>query len=360
MRHFLFILLLFAVGIAFFSFVKKEKGKNSQKKTGTPVAFVVPSGWSAVTYNFDSNRLTKEGIALGRKLFYDGRLSKDGQFPCASCHQPFAAMANLDHSLSHGFNNQFTIRNAPSLANMAWQSAFHWDGGINHLDVQPLAPLTAPNEMAEDLINILNKLKKDKLYPKMFKAAFGDTLLNTQRMMKALSQFILTMVSADSKYDKMKRGETVFNLPEQLGYDIFKAKCATCHPEPFFTNFHFRNNGLTLDPVLKDVGRMQITGQRKDSLKFKVPSLRNVAVTAPYMHDGRYYSLYDVLEHYNKKIINGPTTDSLLKNKIPLSNFEKGQLIAFMMTLTDSAFIKDKQFGNPGGDSLLAAPHHVK
>ena len=178
----------------------------------------------------------------------------------------------------------------------------------------------------------------------MFRKAFGDTVINTQRMTKAMSQFMLTMVSCNSKYDKVKRKEASFTLPEQLGYDIFKSKCASCHAEPLFTDYRFRNNGLPIDPVLKDIGRMKITGNKNDSLKFKVPSLRNIAVTYPYMHDGRYNSLYDVLEHYNSKIINGPTTDTLLKNKIRLSNFEKGQLIAFLNTLTDSAFLKDKRF----------------
>jgi len=313
----------------------------------TAVALPIPAGWPAIKYKLDSNKLTQQGIDLGRKLFYDGRLSKDGQFPCASCHQSFAAMATFDHNLSHGFNNQFTTRNAPSLANLAWQNNFHWDGGINHLDAQPLAPITAPNEMAETLDNVLNKLKADTKYPAMFKAAFGDANINTQRMAKAISQFMLQMVSAGSKYDRVKRGQATFTLPEQLGYDIFKAKCANCHNEPLFTDYTFRNNGLSLDPNNKDFGRMRITGNKADSLKFKVPSLRNVNVTFPYMHDGRLYSLYDVLDHYSSKVINGPTTDALVKNKIPLSNFEKGQLVAFMTTLTDSTFSKDPRFTAP-------------
>jgi len=327
-----------------------KKSKDTVAPSGpatTPVAFNVPSGWPAIKYNLDSNKLTQQGIDLGRKLFYDGRLSKDGQFPCASCHQTFAAMATFDHSLSHGFNGAFTTRNAPSLANLAWQSNFHWDGGVNHLDLQPLAPITAPNEMAETIDNVLTKLRADTKYPAMFKAAFGDETINTQRMTKALSQFMLTMVSANSKYDKVKRGEAVFTLPEQLGYDIFKAKCVTCHTEPLFTDYQFRNDGLAIDPNNKDLGRMRITNNKADSLKFKVPSLRNVNVTFPYMHDGRLYSLYDVLDHYSTNVVNGPTTDPLVKNKIPLSNFEKGQLVAFLISLTDTAFIKDTRFTAP-------------
>jgi cytochrome c peroxidase len=324
-----------------------KKKKDVTLPQTTSVGFSIPAGWPAIKYNLDSNMLTQQGIDLGRKLFYEGKLSKDGQFPCASCHQSFAAMATFDHNLSHGFNGQFTTRNAPSLANLAWQSTFHYDGGINHLDAQPLAPITAPNEMAETLENVLNKFRADAKYPAMFTAAFGDATINTQRMVKALSQFMLTMVSANSKYDKVKRGEATFTLPEQLGYDIFKAKCATCHPEPLFTNFQFRNNGLPLDPFNKDFGRMGITNNKADSLKFKVPSLRNVNVTFPYMHDGRLYSLYDVLDHYSSNVVNGPTTDPLVKNKIPLSNFEKGQLVAFMISLTDTSFSKDPRFTAP-------------
>lgn len=318
--------------------------KSSDEPGLHPVTFTNPQGWPQPQYNFAENPLTEEGIALGKKLFYDGKLSKDGNFPCASCHQQFAAFATWDHSLSHGFDNSFTTRNAPGLHNIAWRKEFMYDGGILHLDLQPLAPITATNEMAETLENVLNKLNADATYKSMFKAAFGDETINTQRMTRALSQFMLTMVSNNSKYDKVMRGEASFNLAEQLGYDIFKQKCVSCHKEPLFSDFSYRNVGLSIDPVLKDYGRMRITGKSSDSLKFMVPSLRNVQLSFPYMHDGRLYSLTDVMEHYRNGVINGPTTDPLLKNKIPLSNFEIGQLTAFLHALTDSSFIHDKRF----------------
>jgi cytochrome c peroxidase len=336
----LFLLLAGGLCISFLPVVKK--------KTPTPVTLTLPPGWPPIRYLLDSNHLTQEGIALGRKLFYDGRLSKDGNFPCASCHQPFAAMANMEHNFSHGFRNQFTTRNAPSLANLAWQSAFDWDGGITHLDLQPLHPILATNEMAENLDSINLKLRKDTSYRRMFTEAFGSPLINTQRITKALSQFMLTLISANSKYDRVMAGKDSFNLPERLGYQFFKEKgCNTCHAEPLFTDFTYRNNGIMLDTTLNDVGRMMITHRSEDSLKFKVPSLRNVMITFPYMHDGRYYSVYDVLEHYNKTMQPGPTTDPLLKNKIPLSNFEKGQLVAFLQTLTDSSFLKNEKYTQP-------------
>lgn len=314
----------------------------------TPVKFVIPKGWSQPAYDFSKNPLTEEGITLGKKLFYDETLSKDGSISCASCHQQFGAFNTYDHPLSHGFNNSMTTRNAPGLFNLAWQKEFMWDGGINHLDLQPLAPITAENEMAETIENVLNKLKADKEYRKMFKAAFGDETITTQRMTKAFSQFLLQLVSSNSKYDKVMRGEASFILPEKLGYEIFQKKCSSCHPEPMFTDYTYRNTGFTLDPYLKDPGRMRITGDPKDSLKFKVPSLRNVAMTFPYGHDGRLFSLISVFEHYRKSMVTSPNTDPLLKNKIPLTNFEIGQLTAFLYTLTDSIFLKDPRFAPPG------------
>ena len=332
-----------SLGIVLCAQVKDKPVKKVSAKP-TPVAFNVPPGWPKPKYNFAANPLTREGIALGRMLFYDGRLSKDGNFPCNSCHQPLAAFGTFDHDLSHGFDNSHTLRNAPTLANLAWQNQFHADGGINHLDLQPLAPITAHNEMAETIENVLKKLRADTMYVNAFRAAFGDGPINTQKFTKALSQFLLTMVSANSKYDKMKRGEATFNLPERLGYEIFQQKCTGCHPEPMFTDYSFRNIGLPVEPVLQDFGRMRITGKSEDSLKFKVPTLRNVMFTYPYGHDGRIFDALTMLNHYSSKVVNGPTTDSLVRNKIPLSNFEKGQLLAFLYTLSDTAFVKNAAY----------------
>ncbi len=346
--------ILFIIGVclaAGSSFIARDAAHKPQ-----PLAFIVPAGWPQPVYNFKENPLTREGIELGRRLFYDGRLSRDGNFPCASCHQQFAAFATFDHSFSHGFNNALTRRNAPGLFNLAWQPAFMQDGGINHLDLQPLAPLTDPNEMGEDIDHVLNKLRADKRYRALFTAAFGDATINTQRMTKALSQFLLTMVSAGSKYDKVMRGEASFNLPERLGYAIFQQKCSSCHKEPLFTDFSYRNTGMELDTTIRDTGRMRITRHPADSLKFKVPSLRNVVLTAPYGHDGRFFSIYDVLDHYRKSVITSSTTDSLLRKGIALSNFEIGQLTAFLYTLTDSAFLKNPQLAIPTDMTLPEAP----
>lgn len=338
---------MYITSFAFLLLLSCNKNDSTTVKAVTPVSFTQPAGWPNAVYNFANNPLTEQGIALGKKLFYDGRLSKDGQFPCASCHQQDAAFGTFAHDLSHGFNNSHTLRNAPPLQNLAWYSEFHHDGGITHLDLQPLAPITNPVEMAETIDNVLNKLRADAVYRSMFAAAFGSEEINTKRMTQALSQFMLTMVSADSKYDKVMRGEATFNLPESLGYDIFKQKCASCHKEPLFTDLSYRNTGIPMDAVLQDKGRMRITQNPADSLKFRVPSLRNIMVSSYYGHDGRFFDVYQVLEHYNSGVINGPTTDPLVKNKIPLSNFEKGQLVAFLSALTDSAFLKNKKLAQP-------------
>lgn len=322
--------------------------KSDTKRPGpTALVFTVPPGFPQPVYTFTNNPLTEEGFQLGRKLFYDGRLSKDGNFPCASCHQQFAAFANFDHDLSHGFNNSFTKRNSPALYNMAWQKEFMWDGGINHLEVQPLAPLTAPNEMAEDITAIVMKLKADSLYPKMFEAAFGNADITSQKMLLALTQFVASMVSADSKYDKVKRGEASFTPEENSGYQVFQAKCASCHTEPLFTDLSYRNTGLPLKTGLMDMGRMRITNKSEDSMKFKVPSLRNVIPSFPYGHDGRFYTVKNVMDHYSDGVIDGPTVDPLVKNKIPLSVFDKFYLTQFLYTLTDSTFLRNQRFSAP-------------
>lgn len=322
----------------------EKKGGGSQS-AGTTIEFKVPQGWPAPVYDFDKNPLTQQAVHLGRKLFYDGKLSKDGAFPCSGCHQQVAAFGTFDHDLSHGYGNSHTLRSSPPLQNLAWHKLFTWDGAATSIEEQCLKHISHPGEMGETVENVVNKLRADNNYPKLFKAAFGDETINPDRLAKALTQFVLTLVSNNSKYDKVLRHEASFNLAEQTGYDIFKAKCAGCHIEPLFTDLNFRNTGLSLDPYLKDFGRSRVTLNAADSLKFKVSSLRNAEKTHPYGHDGRFFDLDNILEHYRSGVVNGPTTDSLVKNKIPLSNYELGQLKAFIYTLTDTSFLNNKQLG---------------
>lgn len=312
----------------------------------------MPKNWPQPVYDFTQNPLTQEGIGLGKKLFYDAGLSKDSSTSCASCHQQFAAFATYDHNLSHGINNALTTRNAPALQNLAWQKEFMADGSIKHLDNQPIFPLTAANEMGESIVTVIKKVKQDVAYKKMFKAAFPKDTIGVTTLTKALSQFMLLLISSNSKYDKVMRGEASFILPEQLGYDIFKKKCVSCHTEPMFTDYSYRNIGMPTNTTIKDYGLMKVSHNKKDSLKFRVPSLRNVVVSFPYGHDGRFFTLYNVMEHYRKNMIISSTTDSLLKNKIPLSNYEIGQLTAFLYTLTDSAFLSNVAFA-PKGYSII-------
>jgi cytochrome c peroxidase len=310
----------------------------------TPIVFKIPTGFSKPPTNiFANNKLTEEGFQLGKKLFYDGRLSKDGEVSCASCHQQFAAFSTYEHDLSHGVNNTFSTRNAPALINLAWMKEWHWDGGINHIEVQPLFPLTAANEMGESLDTVMMKIKADSAYRHMFRNAFGDGNISSQRMLKALAQFTGSLVSANSKYDKVKRGEASFILPEQKGYEIFKANCNSCHKEPLFTDNNFRNNGISLNRF-NDIGRQAITLAKNDSLKFKVPTLRNIALSKPYMHDGRFGYLDKVINHYTHLDTSMLNLDPLLKKKIVISDFEKQQLLLFLYTLTDTSFTKNKRF----------------
>lgn len=309
---------------------------------GTPIEFKVPQGWPAPKYDFKSNPLTKEAIDLGRKLFYDGKLSKDGGFPCSSCHHQVAAFGTYDHDLSHGYNFSHTLRNAAPLQNLAWHTSFGWDGASATIEQQCLKHIASLVDMGGSIENVLAKLMADNNYPSLFKAAFGDETINADRLAKALTQFVLTMISSNSKYDKVMRGEASFNLPEQTGYDIFKAKCVSCHTEPLFTDLNFRNTGLPLNAALNDFGRSLVSLNQVDSLKFKVPSLRNAEKTYPYGHDGRFFGFDNVLEHYRSGVVNGATTDPLVKNKISLSNYEIGQLKAFIYTLTDSSFLNNK------------------
>jgi len=310
-------------------------GLGCNKKDDTngdlqPINFPVPEGWPAPVYDFSANPLTKEGVALGKKLFFDGRLSRDGNFPCVSCHQPFAAFATYEHDLSHGIDDQFTTRNAPALFNLAWHSNFHLDGGITHLDLQPLAPITASNEMGETIENVLQKLNADPEYQRDFARVFGTPQITTANMTKALSQYMLMLISANSKYDRVMKGKASFDVNEEAGYAIFKEKkCNTCHVEPLFTNLEYEYTGLPLNPTFNDFGRMNITGRKEDSLKFKVPSLRNVALTFPYMHDGRFWNLEDVYDHYNQTI--------------PLSPVERSLLTEFLKTLTDEKLMNDPE-----------------
>jgi len=290
-------------------------------------------------YKFNQNRLTQEKINLGRALFYDPILSADNSTSCASCHSPYNAFAHTDHDLSHGIHDSIGTRNAPALFNLAWQKSFMWDGAVNHLDMQALAPIAHPAEMGSSMESVLEKLNASDIYKDLSMKAFDDKTLTGEYVLKALSQFQLTLISAGSKYDKVRSGLDTFNLQEQSGYALFKNNCAQCHSEPLFTTRAFKNNGLKIDSTLNDRGRYAITQNKRDDKKFKIPSLRNIEYTKPYMHDGRFQTLNAVLKHYTSGIADGPTLDPSLKNKIELTSNEQVDLIAFLLTLSDKEFV---------------------
>jgi len=313
------------------------------------ISFAVPQGWPQPVYTFANNTLTQAGFELGRKLFYDTRLSRDNTISCASCHQQFAAFSHLDHPVSHGINNLLGIRNAPSLFNIAWQKSFFWDGGVNSIENQPVNPIQNPVEMDMTIPEVLTKLSADNTYKSMFSKAFGSDTINSQRMLRALAQFMASMVSANSRYDKYVRGESggTLSTQELHGLSLFREKCTACHTEPLFTDNSFRNNGLSLDPNLRDSGRARITADPQDKYKFKVPSLRNVALSGPYMHDGRFTTLDGVLEHYRTGIYQWPNVDTLLKNGISMSDQDKDDIVSFLKTLSDETFTHDTRFSEP-------------
>lgn len=305
---------------------------------------IIPEGWPTPYYNFSNNPLSADKFTLGRYLFYDPILSADNTISCGSCHQQFVAFAHAGHDVSHGINGLLGIRNAPALQNMNWLPTFMHDGGILNLEIQPLAPLTNPVEMDENLGHVISKLSASAKYKQLFIKAFGDDMVNSQRIFKAIAQFTGTMYSYNSKYDMVKNGKESFTAQEQSGYSIFTQKCASCHKEPLFSDFDFRNNGLPFNVALNDSGRAHITGNPMDRNKFKTPSLRNIEKTSPYMHDGRFVTLDQCLNHYTTGIVTSPTLDPQLTNGIQLSVQEKSDIIAFLKTLTDTKFLTDSRY----------------
>lgn len=323
---------------------------QDEEYVDVPLEFTVPSNFPDLVYNIALNPPTEKGFELGKKLFYDGRLASDGVVSCGFCHIQANAFTHHGHTVSHGIDNAQGMRNTPPIQNLAYQSIFMYDGAADHLDLQPIIPLTSIIEMNGDLNAILKMMKADKEYQKLFGQAFDDGAITTENMLKALSQFMVMVVSSNSKFDKYRRNEIggTFNTDELAGYNLFKSKCASCHATDLQTDNSFRNNGLAVNPMVNDVGRYTVTELASDYYKFKVPSLRNVEVSGPYMHDGRFGTLEGVLDHYAVGIESSATLDPILKQNgklgITLSETEKKQIIVFLKTLTDTQYLKDKRF----------------
>ncbi len=317
--------------------------KNKIELTAYPVK--IPAHFPATDY-YQRNSITKEGFELGRRLFYDVRFSKDGSISCGSCHEQRAAFGTYDHDLSHGVNGAHGIRNAMSLFNLAWQTSFGWDGKYNSMEAVYAAHINSPIEMGETVSNVINKLKTDNRYPHQFKTVYGSTDINQQRIFNALTQFVGAMVSTATKYDSVKQNLASFTASEQTGYTIFQSKCNGCHAEPLFTDLSYRNNGLPLNGF-DDKGRMNVTGNKSDSLKFRVPSLRNLFKSYPFLHDGRFIGFEQIFDHYQTGIQQSPSLDPLLTAGIPLSVAERTALVNFLRTLTDNTFTGNPTFNAP-------------
>jgi len=239
------------------------------------------------------------------------------------------------------------LRNAPVLFNLAWQNNLHWDGEFNSLKDEAAQPINGHIEMGESFQGVIDKLQNDAEYRKMFKEVFNYPFIRPEYILKALSQFTGYLTSADSKYDRYKKGTAGFTTQEENGYQLFKVNCAICHREPLFTDYSFRNIGLTVDNDLKDYGRMRVTGRKEDSLKFKVPTLRNVYISSNYMHDGRFNTLAQCINHYRTGVQQSATLDPLMVNGISLTDAQASDIFVFLRTLTDSAFLKDTRFSKP-------------
>ena len=304
------------------------------------------------------NPLTVEGVALGKKLFTDARLSKNNQQSCASCHD-YARAYTDGRAHSVGVNNQEGRRNAMPLMNLAWMGEFFWDGRAKSLREQVLMPIQDAHEMNETLEAVVGKLRGDPKLTLSFKAAFGDTNITVGRIAMALEQFLLTLVSQESKFDRAARKLEKLTPQEQRGLQLFVtehdparglrgADCFHCHGGNLFSNHQFMNNGLA--ERAGDTGRMEVTSREMDRGKFKVPSLRNVALTAPYMHDGRFRTLEEVIEHYNGGLHRTRTLDPNLakhpESGMGLTAEDKAALVAFLKTLTDESFTSEPSASN--------------
>lgn len=329
-------------GLLFFASCRERESVLPivEDKLSAPIR---PSHFPEPVYQFGKNTYSKAGFELGRKLFFDPMLSSTGAVSCGSCHQQKAAFTDGGKAFSNGVNGGITLRNSPVVFNMAWNNSFMWDGGVNHIEVMPLAPLTQPNEMGETITGIVRKLNAHSEYPSLFRQVFARDTIDDQQMFWALAQYMGNLVSANTAYDRYVLGTGSMAGDALEGLVLFREHCASCHKEPLFTDYSFQNNGI--DSVFADAGRYRITTQPDDMGKFKVPTLRNIDRTGPYMHDGRFNTLNEVLAHYANGVKPSATLSPFLnkhvKPGLPLSNMEQAKIIAFLRTLTDEELLTD-------------------
>ncbi len=337
-----------------------EDGPDPVTLDPTPYGFSVPD-FPPPPLPAD-NPLTVAGVELGRLLFHDPRLSGDNTQACADCHRQEDGFSDL-RRFSVGIRGEEGTRQAMALVNLAWHTnGFFWDERSETLRDQSLRPIADPLEMDATLPDVIAKLEAVPAYRDAFIRAFGDGAVTAERMGLAMEQFMLTLVSHDSKFDRVRRGEASFTDTEQRGLDLFNrefdptgtvrgAECFHCHGGFNFTNNQSMNNGLDDAAGMTDPGLQGVTGRPEDRAKFKVPTLRNIAVTPPYMHDGRFATLEEVIDHYDHGVKASATVDPLLQFSIDpglgLTAQDKADLIAFLETLTDPVFLAEPAFSAP-------------
>lgn len=322
--------------------------KGRRVKDNAPYPFAVPPGFPQPELPAD-NPLTMAGVELGRKLFFDTRLSGNGRQACAGCHAPERALSDIV-ALSVGAEGRRGGRNAMPLFNLAWQPAYAWDGGKARVRDQAIAAMTNPMEMNATVDAVVARLREDAATRAGFAAVFGDAEVTGERVGLALEQFLLTIVHADSRLDRALRGAAELTTEETRGFELFMteydpargrkgADCFHCHGGALLSDFGYRNNGVSDGGG--DRGRAEVTGRTEDHAKFKTPSLRNVALTGPYMHDGRFATLEEVVAHYDHRVVRSGTLDpNLAKHPaggMALPAEDRRALVAFLRTLTELA-----------------------
>lgn len=319
--------------------------QSEQSVTVVLSDYPVPPGFPPIPVPRD-NPITEDKIALGRMLFYDQHLSRDGNLSCASCHRQQYAFSDTS-AISQGTQNEVGLRNAPPLINLTYNRSWFWDGRARSIEEQIIAAITSPIEMASDTALIAERLQAIPAYQATFRRVFGRSP-SVQDAVRAIATFCRVLISGASRYDRFRRGDTsALSDAERRGMQLFfstRTQCASCHRGIHFSDFDFHSIGI--HSHYYDRGRFYVTGDERDIGKFKTPTLRNIALTAPYMNDGTLPSLESVLEHYN-------SGGKLFVNKDPrirplgLTRSELNDLRAFLNALTDSTFITDPRFAQP-------------
>lgn len=306
------------------------------------IALNIPSDFPELNAFVNQNKPTRYGVELGEKLFSDKRFSADNTISCSSCHIQANAFTD-QKSQGVGIEGRIGLRNTPSIQNLAFMKFYNWDGSKLQLENQPLVPIITHEEMDSSILDVINKIKDDADYKDLFRKTFGNENITPEKIFKSIAQFEYTLISSNSKYDQVKRKEIAFTESELQGFQTFQHKCASCHATELFTDQSFRNIGFPQNTDTNEAGRGRVTGIPADFMSFRVPSLRNVAYTAPYGSFGQFPTLRAVLDYFDNGVLDAENLDPIFKKngkRIPLSEQEKVNLISFMETLSDNAFVK--------------------